>query len=143
MIYPITPSEALTDPSFSDPLLDLGALLIQQITLFADVPVYDNVPQGAEPPYIVLGEAVNAMNDTDGYNGFNILYPIHVWSEYRGKAETLAIQTLIYKALHRGKFSLSGYTCIAVTQESIQVLNDPDGITRHGVQQFRILMTEN
>lgn len=139
----LSPSMALSDPNFNDPLLNLNAALVNQIGFYVDVPIYDNVPQGAEPPYIVLGEAINAMDDTDGYNGFNILYPIHVWSEYRGKAETLAIQSLIYKALHRGKFSLSGYTCIAVTQESSQVLNDPDGITRHGVQQFRILMTEN
>lgn len=127
----------------SDAILPTQGALYNALVTATGIGVYDNVPQETNPPYVVMGEPIATEYDTDGYNGINILWPIHVYSEQRGRKETLEIQAQIYSALHRAELVVSGYNFIGSTQESVTVLNDPDGVTRHGVQQFRFLLLED
>lgn len=107
--------------------------------------VYDHIPQTDPytlPPYVVVGDDNFTEWETDGKAGFNILATVHSWSEYRGGKEINEITSAIYLALHREELNVSGYNCLGITQESLQNVRDPDGITRHGVQQFRIFLIE-
>jgi len=108
--------------------------------------VYNHIPQTdpyTPPPYVVVGQSdVFTGWETDGKKGFNILATVHSWSEYRGNKEINEIQDSIYQALHRQELAVLGYNCLGIDQESLDSFVDPDGITRHGVQQFRIYLIE-
>lgn len=103
-------------------------------------PVYDNVPKNASFPYVVIGEDTHVPFDTDDSLGSESTVTIHVWSRYRGKKEAKQIQGEIYDALTRQELELDGYDLITIEFEYSDVLLDPDGITRHGVQRFRAIV---
>lgn len=102
--------------------------------------IYDNVPQGTEFPYYAIGVPVITALEADKKTGLNILIPFHSWSEYHGRSEVITMQKDLYTLLHRAKLDITGYNCISIVQENETILLDPDGVTRHGVQQFRILI---
>lgn len=107
--------------------------------------IYDNVPQpdrndDVKFPYIVLGDDILNEWDTDTENGVDASVSIHVWSRYRGRKEVKRIQGLIYNCLHETDFIDNGFIFVNIIQEQSQSFMDPDGLTRHGIQTFRILV---
>jgi hypothetical protein len=105
--------------------------------------VYDEAPQVTTAfPYVTLGDTIHNEFDTDTELGFDCSMTIHTWSRYRGRSETKLIQGAIYTALHRALLSVTGYNLITCEFRDSQSLVDPDGITRHGTQTFRLLLDE-
>lgn len=111
--------------------------------------VYDHVPQppdGADDswfPYITIGDNTSDDWDTDTERGLDTTVTIHVWSRSRGRMQAREIQGAVYEALHRyDAIPVDGQDTVLMQQEMAQVLVDPDGKTRHGVQRFRLL-TDN
>lgn len=102
--------------------------------------VYDDVPKNANFPYVVIGEDTHVPFDTDDSTGCEATITIHVWSRYRGKKEAKQIQGLIYEALNREPLILEDHSLVTIEFEYSDVLLDPDGITRHGVQRFRAIV---
>lgn len=107
--------------------------------------IYDQVPQVDDPasntdfPYIVLGEWTMVENDTDTDTGFDATLTIHTWSRQRGYQECQNVMLQVYNALHRYTgLTVTGYGVSGIHQEFSDLMRDPDGITRHGVQRFRI-----
>ena len=49
-------------------------------------PVYDDVPQNAAFPYIVIGEDTSIPFDDDCNTGAESTITIHVWSIYSGRS---------------------------------------------------------
>lgn len=102
--------------------------------------IYDNVPQGTEFPYVTIGEDSHAEWDTNTTLGSDASIVVHTWSRDRGRAETKRIQGAIYDVLHRANLTRAGFrfdSCDFVTSQSFL---DSDGLTRHGVSTFRILL---
>lgn len=106
------------------------------------VDVYDDVPQGATFPYVVIGEDDSIPFDTDDSTGFDTELTIHVWSRYSGMKEVKDIMSDVYSTLNRRELSVSGAHVVDCIFQHQDVLLDPDGITRHGIIRFR-LTTEN
>lgn len=106
------------------------------------VPVYDAVPDNAKPPYVVIGDDTLAPFDTDGASGFEATISIHTWSTYRGRKEIKEMQGAIYDLLHRAQLTFSGYTFLGCDSELSESFIDADGVTRHGIQRFRIFIRE-
>lgn len=105
-------------------------------------PVYDDVPGDAAFPYVVVGEDTHIPFDTDDSLGSESTLTLHVWSRYCGKKECKEIMALIYDALTRQALVLEAHYLITIEFEYSEVLLDPDGITRHGVQRFRALVEQ-
>ena len=107
--------------------------------------VYDNVPQAdnaaddSQFPYITIGEARANEFDTDEVLGFDASCVIHVWGRKRGRKEVKQIQDQIYQVLHRANLTILGYDFISIDHQFAESFVDSDGLTRHGVQQFRVL----
>lgn len=107
--------------------------------------VFDHVPQPLDAgddsqfPYITIGEGVVNEFDTDDFLGFDSRVVVHVWSRQRGRKETKELQSLIYDALHRSQLTITNYHFISCDHEFSDTFVDPDGLTRHGVQSFRVL----
>ena len=110
--------------------------------------VYDTAPQALDAgaaanfPYVPIGEDTHVEWDTDTELGADVTVTIHVWSRDRGRKETKTIQGLIYGLLHRASLSISGYNLVGVDWLQSDSFLDTDGLTRHGVQTFRITVEE-
>ena len=115
------------------------------ITVYAASPaVFTHVPQDLESyPYVVLFETGLSADDNDCNLGFDGTLNIHSWSDQRDMSVIGGIQKAIYDVLHHAELSMAGYTLVELHQEFSTILRDPDGITLHGVQRYRIILQTN
>ena len=108
--------------------------------------VFDHVPQtqdgaiNTEFPYLRIGSFVRDENDTDTELGFVGSLTIHTWSRFRGMQEAENVMDKIYDCLHFQALTVTGFGVSTIHQEFAEVLTDSDGLTRHGVQRFRIIL---
>lgn len=100
--------------------------------------VYDHVPAGARMPYVVVGETTAVARDTMGRTGRDVTMQIHVWSEYPGRKQIAEIQARVDTLLDRWAPGVSGWYGTQMLLEYSETMRDPDGVTRHGVQRFRV-----
>lgn len=122
--------------------LEIQKAIYSALDSALSVPVYDDVPDNAAAPYVVIGADTLVAFDTDDGSGFEATLTIHSWSVYRGRKEIKELQGAIYDALHRAELSISGYNFLGCDSEFSESLLEADGVTRHGVQRFRILIRE-
>lgn len=111
------------------------------------IPVYDDVPQpetveNSDYPYITIGEDNHNSIDTDTENMNQVSIVVNVWSRESGRKQTKEIQGYIYDALHRARLSQAGYNFVNIMQDNSSSFYDADGITRHGVQTFNLIIEE-
>jgi len=109
--------------------------------------IYDNPTQVTDPgnnalfPFITISEATASEWDDDTYTGFDTQAVIHVWSRAHHTLEAKSIQKAIYNALHRYELSITGSTLITCEHQTSSTVRDPDGVTIHGISQYRIIST--
>lgn len=101
-------------------------------------PVYSNVPQDTDFPYVVIGQVNHAEDDTDSTTARECTYTLHVWSDQHSLAETELIQGEIFDNLHLLKFAEIGYTFTENYELSTEAFTDSDGQTKHGVSTFKL-----
>lgn len=102
--------------------------------------VYDHVPHDSSFPYVVIGETTAVDDSNKTKDGQEHTVTIHVWSQYRGRKEVKEIMGLIYSALHKQDFAITGHHLVLSKfdfQSSIDI--DADGKTYHGVVRYRIV----
>jgi hypothetical protein len=117
-------------------------------------PVYDQPPQDAPLPYITIGDDRYTQDDDDTTNAWQITSTVHCWAGTTGEAlgqpgvtgnkPVQLMQKAVFDLLNRLDDGLivSGYYVSGVSAIYAEVLRDPDGVTRHGVQQFQINICE-
>lgn len=105
--------------------------------------VYDDVPQNAAFPYVVIGDDTSIPLDDDCGSGFESTITLHVWSIYKGRKQVKDIMGAIYAALHRQDLTITGGYLITMNFDYQDSFLDPDGVTRHGVIRFRLLTRSN
>lgn len=110
--------------------------------------IYDNPTQVADPsdnsafPFITLSDMTSTPWDTDTERGTDAVVTVHVWSRAEHALEVKQIQDAIENVLHRGTLSITNQVFIGSDYINQQIERDPDGITRHGIQDFRIVFEE-
>lgn len=137
----------------SDPALALQGAIITALKASGGVGtaarVYDTVPSpppSGQPdtrfPYIRVGDDQVTGDDTDDCEDLSEVFSrIHVWSRATGWPEAKTIAGAIRARLRSATMTLSGFTVDVVEFVQAQYLEDPDGITRHAVVEFRFLIT--
>lgn len=108
-------------------------------------PVYSqgDVPDNASDRYIVIGNDTMVEWDTDCETGFEGTITIHSWDTTADNRSFLPVKDImgdVYAILHRAEISITGYNTVGLDFEFSETFLDPDGLTRHGVQRFRVLM---
>ena len=123
-------------------LLQIG--LFTKLDADLTAPVYSDgaVPDNTDDLYVVIGNDTHIEWDTDGQTGFESTVTVHVWdtddSGLYGPCKQM--QGDIYDSLHRSaSLSVTGYDVVGVDQELMETFIDADGLTRHGIQRFRII----
>lgn len=106
--------------------------------------VYDDAPSDVTYPWVEIGDRQIIPDDTSGPgsssdDGVSDFTDIHIWSRLRGKKETLGIIDQIHAALHGRALTISGRASALAWVRSVRVLNDPDGITRHGIVSVEVI----
>lgn len=110
--------------------------------------VFDFVPQDKAFPYITLGESFHVVSDSATVKGDDVNIVINVWSRgkgtgsTKGRMEAKEIQGAIYDALQysEGSAVAAGYSFIAINWVDSTTFMDADGLTVHGVQNFRVML---
>lgn len=93
-------------------------------------------------PYVVIGDDTQAPWDTDDTLGADMTITLHFWSRAAGMKQVKALMDEAYGLLNRGSWSLSGVRVVDCLHEFSDVMTDPDGKTRHGVQRYRLTLQE-
>ena len=109
-------------------------------TLIGNNRIYDEVPQGSAYPYVEIGDETTIDNGTKDKDGQEFTQTIHIWSRYRGSKETKEIAERIYTLLHNSAISVTGGSFANCRNEFFTILLDDDGLTRHGVMRFRVVV---
>ena len=103
------------------------------------------LPEGAPAttfPYCVIGNDTSAPWDTDGTRGAEITVTLHFWSRTEGFKQVKALMDQAYGLLNRAALTKTGYAVIDCLFEFSDTMHDPDGITKHGVQRYRLTIRE-
>jgi len=109
--------------------------------------VFDAVPQDKAGLYVTIGDDTFVDWDTDDATGFECTATINTYNTNKAPGTTTlgykdlkAMQETIYNTLHLQPLVVTGYNTVGVVQEYAESRRDNDGISRHGVQRFRILL---
>lgn len=106
----------------------------------ADGRVYDDVPEGAQFPYLAIGnEQVTDDGNACG-DGWQVYADVHVWSRSVGFPEAKALTAAAVPRL-TAIAAIAGKTLIAVSLDGTRIFRDPDGETSHGVITIRFVIT--
>ena len=106
--------------------------------------IYTTIPQPADAgdaalfPYIFFDIPAGRPMDTKTSDGASMVVSVRTSSRSRSKLERQAIEQAVYDALHKLDLVIAGANTIAVGWEGSTYYPDPDGVTTHGVQSFRV-----
>jgi len=111
------------------------------VTATAGERIYDRVPPTAGFPRVVYGEDQVLQDDADAgaclIEGFEVFVTLHVWSQAVGQVEIKNLAGAVRAALHNATLTVAGYRLLAFEHRGTRYLRDPDGLTSHGVVEFR------
>lgn len=115
-------------------------------TKFAPLPgIFSRVPQvpdsGADDyfPYITIGRDVTGDFSTKDTMGGSALVQIDIWSRAIREDELKDIADAVDARLRRQTLAIAGTTHITTELETTQMMDDPDGITRRIMSQYRVI----
>lgn len=134
-----------TDPADA---LQVGIyeLLTGDALLVGLASVYDEVPEDAEHPYVVIGEMTATPDGAHGSRGRSTACVLHTWTRAPSNRPGNAIGARIAALLTGEHMALdaevAGHTVWRVAHEFSQTLRDPEPGIRHRVDRFRVWTRE-
>jgi len=115
--------------------------------------VFDHVPQGEDFPWVVVGDDSSIQTDTDDRLNADYEVELHHYSRdaapgtpprtrHSGKKQVKLQEQACYKALHRATLTMVGAVVTDIQATSSESFLDDDGLTRHLVQRFMVLVDD-
>lgn len=107
--------------------------------------IYDNVPDNAIFPYLVIGEFTSVTFDDKTSDGANTTVTLHAFTQDRDKQVVHQIIARTYDLLHNAELSVSGQNLILLRSDNfLQVLQErtDNNTIYHGVVRYRALTRE-
>jgi hypothetical protein len=104
--------------------------------------VFDEVTEGTNKPYVVVGEAYETPDNSHDRKGRRTVITIHVWSDQQGFKESVEIADRIVDLLDHTSLTITGWTHIATRFDFMQTLRDPDPDIRHVPIRFAVTAEE-
>lgn len=112
-----------------------------ELTQLVGARVYDRVPESARFPYVSLGpETVIEDGADDCVTGFEVFTRIDCWSRAVGRPECKNIAGAVFDALNNAALSVTGYNLLEFRHRLTRYQVDSDGLTQHGIVEFRSLI---
>lgn len=113
------------------------------ITLLGEGNVFDNVPQNHPYPYISLQLKPWSNRANTTWDGLDASLQINVWARVDGDLFVQSVQKRIDELLNNIDICVEGWDVISLRRTLIDIFQDPDGVTLHGVQTFNLKLGEN
>jgi hypothetical protein len=140
-----------TDPSVNLQRAIITALLNDPATVaIAGKGVYDRVPRDpstGDPnvpfPMVTLGETQTLPELAECTDAADSFVTLHTWSRKVGSVEAKNLNTAVAAALHDKPLTLASGTLQSLLLQESRIINDPDGLTTHGVLTFHSLTDAN
>lgn len=105
--------------------------------------IYDGPQADAAFPYLSFGTSYAIADDAQCIDGVQEVAQVDVWTRDDGKVWPCKdLVAAVRRAIHRAEISLATHACALCRVELAQVLDDPDGITKHGVVQVTAYLEE-
>ena len=102
--------------------------------------VYDEVPSGADLPYIVIGDDAIVDDSDKVKQGLEDSVNIHIWSDYKGYKELKEIVDAIVSALNFESGTQDSVNIELCLLDNISVIREEDA--RHAIVRFKIKVKE-
>lgn len=106
--------------------------------------VYDHIPQ--EEPWPFISIQIKPLEDRGNQTleGVEFRYQVNVWyrAPGRGDLKVQEIQGRIDELLHRQDICIDGWNIISHRRSTVDILDEDDGVTKHGVQIFTLMLGE-
>lgn len=112
--------------------------------------IFDYVPENNPFPYITMSVKpwTNRANYT--HDGLECQLQISVWYQPgvggfkgRGDKQIQLIQKRVEDLLTKTNLSINGWNTLQLRRSLIDIITDPDSVTRHGIQQFKLFLGGN
>lgn len=104
--------------------------------------IYDLPPATAPFPYVTFGRTSVYDWSTASENGTEHLLTIHVWSQAKGKKQSLEIMERLETLLRAFQPALTGLALISFRLEYSEVRFDDNAYLHHGLMRYRALVEE-
>jgi len=105
--------------------------------------IYDHAPEDAAFPHIDFGPSDYVPDDADCIAGRVEAQQIDVWSRDQGRGwPAKRLVDAVKAALHGHEADMATGALVSLEVTLCQVLDDPDGITKHGVVEVEALIEE-
>lgn len=113
-------------------------LMTPELTVLVGDRIYDRAPDHCPTPYVQFGGDEYTPFRAQGMRGSNLFITIHTWADsQRASAEVKRMNKAIEDALDDQRFPVQGHVIQVLSFVRSRNLDDPDGISRHGVNEFR------
>lgn len=131
----------------SFPDLDIQTAVFERLNNHSSLNgmIYDAVPDNTSQPYITIGEISVSQWDTNDIAGAEVEINVHTWVSNqltRGRKTCKEYMEIIHGLLDNYDLDIDGHNCVLLRHEFSNTDLDPDGITYHGTQRFRMLTQE-
>ncbi len=109
--------------------------------------IFDYLPDNTDFPYVTMN--IKPWLDRGNYTheGLSCVLQIDVWyqpgkSPYTGRGDKRVqlIQKRIDELLHKQNLDVDGWNTLILRRALIDIITDPDTVTRHGIQQFKLFL---
>lgn len=110
-----------------------------------DPKIYDFVPDNKVFPFITIGEGPWTDRGNHTTEGLQTDFVVNVWyrAPGRGRLKVQEIQKRIDELMHKSDPCIEDFNVIVLRRKLIDILIDPDNVTLHGVQTFKLMIGES
>lgn len=131
-----------------EPTLDLQGAIVARLKADAalaelvSTSVFDRVPGGTAPPYVVVGEDQDVPDLAECIDGSEIFVTINAYSRSVGKPGVKRIAGAVKAALHGAEdaLELSDENRLLLIEHNGTIFRtEPDGLTQRAIMTFRAL----
>lgn len=106
--------------------------------------IVDGRQAGLDYPNITFGPSDYVEDDAECITGRIEVQQLDIWSRQNGqKYQAKEILDAVKTALHETDLDLGVHGLHSLRLELARVVDDPDGITAHGIIQFAAIVEEN
>jgi len=106
--------------------------------------IFDHVPDNQAYPFVTMRTKPSSDRGNHDFEGWTQGLQIDVWHQYGGLGDLKVqqIQKRIDELIHSQDICIEGWNIIVLRRSTVDISDDPDGRTKHGVQIFKLLLGE-
>lgn len=107
--------------------------------------IFDHVPDNSPYPYVTMRIKPMTDRSNEDWDGVLLQLTLEVWHQYPGLGD-LAVQQIQERLdqlmNNNNTVCIDGWNIVSNRRNTANILDEPDGRTKHGIQSFNLLLGE-